>query len=355
MTGLVVSNYLFIFKLQVKRMDPEIVRRYSEEILGEVGKRYGIETDRLHLLDGFESYIFEFSRSDGNFILRLSHSLRRNRSDIQGEVEWINYLAEGGAGVAKAIQSIRGELVEFVDDNQDGAFLATAFIKAPGNHPTKAQWNPRLFDAWGRLVGQIHALSKTYVPSSEEYKRYEWNSAENMQVSEWLSPADEVVQRKFKELMDYLQCLEMNCESYGMIHQDAHAGNFFVDQNYRITLFDFDDCVYGWFIYDIAMVLFYALMGHENDPEYIKMFTENFLRGYYHQNFIDPLWFREVPYFLKLREIDLYAQIYFAFGGFDNINDAWCQNYIRGRKQRIEEEIPYIDFNWDLFTKQFQP
>ena len=43
-----------------------------------------------------------------------------------------------------------------------------------------------------------------------------------------------------------------------MIHQDAHLGNLFVDDNYTLTLFDFDDCVYGHFIYDIAMVLFYS-------------------------------------------------------------------------------------------------
>lgn len=335
-------------------MDPEIAQRYSEDILGEAERRYGIDADQIQLLDGFESYIFEFSRPDGNFILRLGHDLRRKKAHILSEVAWINYLADGGASVAKAIHSTRGELVEFIDDNQDGAFLATAFIRAPGTHPTKEQWNHRLFDAWGRLLGRIHTLSKEYIPANPEYKRYEWDSVENMKVSDWLSPTDEVIQRRFNELMDYLHCLGTDRENYGMIHQDAHAGNFFVDQDYRITLFDFDDCVYGWFIYDIAMVLFYALMGYENDPDFIEAFTINFLRGYFQENVINPIWFREIPFFLKLREIDLYAQIHFAFGGFNNINDRWCQNYVRGRKQRIEEEIPYINFNWELFAKHIK-
>ncbi len=56
-----------------------------------------------------------------------------------------------------------------------------------------------------------------------------------------------------------------------MIHQDAHTGNLFVDDDYTMTLFDFDDCVYGHFIYDIAMVLFYiAGWGGEDIPGFTR-------------------------------------------------------------------------------------
>ena len=328
-------------------MDPAIEKRYNNDILHAAMERFGIEAGNIELLDGFESFIYSFSRDDGEFILRIGHSLRRTRELIQGEVDWINYLAAGGAGVAKAILSNNGRLVEFIDDNQSEHFMATAFVKALGGPPASNLWNENLFDAWGRTLGRIHALTKNYQPANPAWKRAEWDSPGNMLVEAWLSPSETVILDQFLELMRHLESLPKGHENYGLIHQDAHAGNFFVDENYKITLFDFDDCVYSWFIYDIAMVMFYGLMGHEDDPAHIEYFCRHFLRGYQGENHLAQKWLDEIPNFLKLREIDLYAQILFSFGGAEYIDDPWCQQYMKGRKLKIESCNPYIDFNWN--------
>jgi Ser/Thr protein kinase RdoA (MazF antagonist) len=327
-------------------MDPKIVQRYNNDILKAAIKRFGIEAHNIELLDGFESYIYSFTREDGEFILRIGHSLRRTQDLIQGEVDWINYLAAGGAGVAKAIVSNNGQLVEFIGDNQGGDFMATAFVKAPGGAPTSDMMNENLFQAWGCTLGRIHALSKKYQPANPAWKREEWDSPGNLLVESWLPPSEKEALEKFQELMLSLRSLPKDHDSYGLIHQDAHAGNFFVDDGYKITLFDFDDCVYSWFIYDIAMVLFYGLMGHEDDPAHIENFCRHFLIGYRQENPLDPTWLDEIPNFLKLREIDLYAQILFSFGGFEHIDDIWCEYYMKGRKNKIESGSPYIEFDW---------
>jgi len=290
--------------------------------------------------------MYEFTRDDTEFILRIGHSLRRTRELIQGEVDWINYLAAGGAGVAKAILSNNGKLVEFIEDGQGGWFMATAFERAGGDHPRREQMNERLFHAWGGLLGRIHALSKDYVPTNPAWRRYAWDSPGNMLVEAWLPPSETAALDQFQELMRHFATIPKDRESYGLIHQDAHAGNFFVDERYKITLFDFDDCVYGWFIYDIAMVLFYGLMGHEEDTAHIEYFCRHFLQGYQQENHLDPKWLVEIPYFLKLREIDLYAQIIFSFGGMDKVDDPWCQYYMKDRKEKIDAAIPYLHFDW---------
>jgi len=332
-------------------MDPQIAERYHADILRQARQRFGIAEDQIELLDGFESFIYAFSRGDGDFILRVGHSLRRTPELIAGEVDWINYLAAGGAGVAKAILSDAGRLVEAVDDGQGGQFLATAFVKARGGPPTKAQWNETLFRAWGALLGRIHALSRDYRPSHPAWQRDPWDSAGNMRVAEILSPADALVGHKFQVLVRYLQALPKDRDGYGLIHQDAHAGNLFVADDDTITLFDFDDCVYSWFIYDIAMVFFYSLMGHENDPAFIEQFCRAFFQGYRQENRLEACWLAELPYFLKLREIDLYAQILFSFGGPDKVDHPWCQKYLHGRKERLEAGLPYIAFEWEKLAQ----
>ena len=149
-----------------------------------------------------------------------------------------------------------------------------------------------------------------------------------------------------------MKSLPKGRESYGLIHQDAHSGNFFVDEILTTSpSFDFDDCVYSWFIYDIAMVFFYGLMGHENDVGHIENFCRHFFIGYSRENSLSPEWLSEIPFFLKLREIDLYAQIIFSFGGVEKIDDAWCLNYMENRKTKIENDVPYIDFDWDTLAE----
>ena len=132
-----------------------------------------------------------------------------------------------------------------------------------------------------------------------------------------------------------------------MIHQDAHPGNFFVDQDYRITLFDFDDCVYGHFIYDIAMALFYSSMWDKHPVQFSARFMPSFLQGYREENRLETAWFKEMPYFLKLREIDLFFQILFTFNRGDTPDDPWAAGYMRGRGTPIEAGVPFINIDWE--------
>src|SRR5574339_430100 len=145
-------------------MDQLIKDRFSDAILQEAMQRYGIAKDRLRSLDAFESFIYEFERDSQAYILRIAHSHRRSEALILGEVDWINYLAEGGVSVAKAILSDSGKLVEAIHDHQGGVFLVTAFLKARGQAPWEL-WTPALYESYGEMIGQIHRLSKSYQPA----------------------------------------------------------------------------------------------------------------------------------------------------------------------------------------------
>jgi Ser/Thr protein kinase RdoA (MazF antagonist) len=143
--------------------------------------------------------------------------------------------------------------------------------------------------------------------------------------------------------MAYLRQLPQDANGYGMIHQDAHGGNFFVDENYHITLFDFDDCVYGHFAYDLAMVLFYAITNEPEPVEVARALWRPFMQGYQAENELDGRWLAEIPHFMKLREIDLYAQLLSVLGGKPSGN-KWADEFMHGRQERIEKGLPYLEF-----------
>ena len=327
-------------------MQKEIKERFNEDILDEAMRRYDIAGDKIRLLDGFESFIYEFERGGDEYILRIGHSLRRNENLIHGEVDWINYLAAGGASVASAIFSKDDRLVEMIDDGRNEHFLAAAFVKAEGQPPQDFGWTPALFETYGRTLGKIHALSKEYMPGHASWQRPHWDDELMLDIERNLPASETAVLEKFHAVVAHLKNLPKDKDSYGMIHFDAHGGNFFVDRQGQITLFDFDDCSYAWFAYDIAIALFYMVTGLENASEFSKEFMRAFLRGYSREQRLEPKWLQEIPYFLKLREIDLYAVIHRSFD-VSNIENPWCACYMQGRKERIERDVPYIDFDFE--------
>lgn len=330
-------------------MEERIKERFNEQILQKVMESFAIEADHLSLLDGFESFIYEFDRQEGSFILRIGHSLRRSGNLIRGEVDWINYLYQGGASVAKAIQTENGDLIASVEDGQGGKFLATAFEKAAGQPPGEEQWGAAHYERYGRLIGRMHALTKSYIPANPAWKRPEWDETEMLEAEIWLPESESLVLEKYLNLKSHLDSLPKSDESYGLIHQDAHGGNLYVDDKGRITLFDFDDCCYSWFINDIAIVLFYIVIGVEDQAAFTQEFMSHFLNGYRVENKLDEDLLPEIPSFLKLREIDLYGVIHRSFD-VENIDHPWVAMYMENRKFRIENDIPFIDFDFRILT-----
>jgi Ser/Thr protein kinase RdoA (MazF antagonist) len=129
-----------------------------------------------------------------------------------------------------------------------------------------------------------------------------------------------------------------------------YRGNLFVDQAGRITLFDFDDCHHSWYANDMAIVLFYMVVNTEDAESVAARFMPYFLRGYRLENRLDARWLREMPHFLKLREIDLYAVIHRSFD-VNNLDDPWCSAFMQGRKERIEKGVPYVDFPFESLAE----
>jgi amicoumacin kinase len=334
-------------------MEQLIKDRYNDAILQEVMKRFGISKEQIQLLDSFESFIYEFEQNSGSYILRIAHSSRRNEALIQGEVDWINYLVKGGVSAARAVLSKNGNLVEAIEDGHGGAFLATAFVKAQGGAPW-ALWSPSLYETYGNLIGRMHSLSKQYQPARATWRRPTWDDEMFEFVDRYLPESESTAKRKYKDLCVHVNSLPKDRQGYGLTHQDAHGNNLFVDAAGQITLFDFDECAYNWFINDIAVILFYIVQDAEDWPAFTQEFMTHFLRGYVQACPLDPMWLKEIPNFLKIRELELYAVMHRDFD-VTNIEDEWCARFMQGRKLRIDQDAPYIDFDFNSLSVHIQP
>ena len=110
----------------------EIEEQFTEEILTEAIKRYDINNDTVRLLGGYESFVYEYQKNNAFFILKISHTIRRSRNNIRGEIEFLNFLSNKGLAVSNAVPSTRGNMVEEIAA-ENGSFLAISYEKSLGN------------------------------------------------------------------------------------------------------------------------------------------------------------------------------------------------------------------------------
>jgi Ser/Thr protein kinase RdoA (MazF antagonist) len=246
--------------------------------------------------------------------------------------------------VARAVRSETGELVEAIADEQGGYFLTTAFVKAQGQPPWDL-WTPTLYQSYGRLLGSMHHLAQHYQPADPAWRRPAWDDDIMEFVERYLPASEAVAKQTYRAVCDHLRTLPRDTASYGLIHQDAHGSNFFVDQAGAITLFDFDECAYSWYANDIAIALFYNVMDADDWPAFTREFMTHFLQGYGQAHRLESRWLQEIPHFLKAREIELYAVAHRDFD-VDNIEHEWMARFMRDRKHKIEHNLPTIDFDF---------
>ena len=203
-------------------------------------------------LGGFESFVFQ--RRDKNTILRVTHVGHRSLEMVTAELEWIEFLARQGAAVSLPVLQHGGQLAIRWRD-----FIVCEFERAKGATITEQDWGPALFESWGRSIGEFHRLARQFVPADPACTRPDCSVDENFDL-EFLVPTDQpVIQQRAKDYRARFMAQSRTDDNFGLIHCDAHAGNFFTD-NGSLTFFDFDDACYCWYSYDIATILFSAVL-----------------------------------------------------------------------------------------------
>jgi Ser/Thr protein kinase RdoA (MazF antagonist) len=317
---------------------------------------YGIaEAELQPLRGGHFAQVYGFKRNDKNFVLRLSPPNEDVDLPAQKSIlAWMAYLAAHGASVPEPLPSQNGNLVEVIS-SPEGEWLAVAFTQAEGILSEEIpldQWDDVQFQTLGRSIGKIHALARGYVPSNE-VSFPQWETGGNLfnrqiENEHWLK-------KRQTQLLEKIHALPKSADAYGLVHCDLHFGNFFVDVRKQIvTLIDFDDCAYSWFVMDIAVLLFDILVlypGTEKD-EYGQGFLRSFLTGYLTENSLPMFWLEQLPLFLKLLEINIYDMVAKSYP--DNA-DEWVMKFMPGRKERLENDTPYMSLNYSALNLAYAP
>lgn len=300
-----------------------------------------MEENCIRLNGGLHNDVFHLVKEDK--VERRSDS-RKTKEMVLQEIEWMNFLYEKGVSVPKTDQTVKS------DGNRVIAHFE--FIKGEQIDVTDhSHWNGKIFEQLGRILGRMHALSKEFIVS--EIYRPVW-TVENPDVFGIRENLSEWMRDSYEQLLQNLFPFEITPDTYGLIHNDFHQGNFILKDDLSVTTIDFDECAFNWFAQDIAVVFYHAYWqndSYKGDPEkFSETFMIHFFKGYEEENLLHKDVIKQIPTFLKLREIFLY-QLFIKKWEM-NALEEWQKYTLIDLEKRIKNKTAYAgNSDFSVFLK----
>ena len=335
----------------------EIIQLCEAEVLETAATRFGTQKNALYKFPEYEgaaNLVYEYKKNETPLILRITFTPERTPGQILGELDFVTYLSDHGVNVSRPVPSLAGKLVETVQA-AGHPFHIVSFIKGKGMRVPDNGYRYRTdapieeyFQNWGHVLGQMHALTKNYHPTSEENSRPTWFDLHKSR----LAPIDQLpdrlhrVKAKSQSLLGEIRALPKDKNAFGLIHGDFNDGNFTVDySNGDITVFDFDDSCYFWFMYEIATAWEGGIgrtmfRGLSERKTFMDNYMDQVMEGYNRENSLSDDWLARLPLFIQLVQLE---ELLYCAQDLDE-PDEEEQDELDYRIKCIEDDIPYMGF-----------
>ncbi|MFL4473543.1 aminotransferase class III-fold pyridoxal phosphate-dependent enzyme [Paeniglutamicibacter sp. MACA_103] len=220
-----------------------------------------------------ENVVFRVADPRGCYALRIHRHGHRTDEQVRTENAYVVALHETGFPVPEIIRSRDGDLFAVVRDDQGTAhqvdvqwWVQDSTPLGNADHALVGQDNPDvgIFEQLGDLCGRFHRVSRQ-IGRIHGYSRDPWDADALVGPSPlWGDPrglagsaADRaLIESAMDSIRRVLANLGTGSEVYGVIHSDFSPENVLTVRG-DLTLIDFDDFGEGWWLFDIATVLFW--------------------------------------------------------------------------------------------------
>jgi len=294
-------------------------------------------------------------------IFRVGFRGDKNNYDYLSETEFIRYLHENGGAVANVIDSKNGNLFEEIIYDSNVYFICV-FEKAKGQSLVENDYQYRkgapiteYYYACGKVLGKLHQLSKSYTPI---YRRENYLEAFPAEDFDALIPDSlSLCKQKIFALLKTLGETDQGHDVYGMIHGDFNSENYNIDsETGQITVFDFDNCCFGWYMLDLANLWIHGMDWVDEEPnadvrkQHMDSFFKAVIAGYRTETALDDATLLTLPLFLQAT---LALEILAAFEDMrDSGEEPECDEELSYLTKCLENDIPYWGFFDEIYSRE---
>ena len=238
----------------------------------EALKSWGITDCAPKLKKIRENAVFRVAAPDGgDAALRIHRHGYHSDVSLESELQWMRALQQDGIDVPAIVPTLSGELfitasVTSVPEPRQvdmvswlpGAPLGTL----EGGLSTAVVDLSQTFFEIGRLVAKLHNHAAAW-PQPKRFQRHAWDvdgltGEQPLWGRFWEFPGLDSSQRALLErardtARSDLISVGQPEESYGLIHADLNLDNMLL-QDGSVKAIDFDDCGFGWHLFDLATI-----------------------------------------------------------------------------------------------------
>jgi len=251
------------------------------EAVGQAAGAWQISPVDVGLASHGENLVYKITDSTGcSYALRLHRPGYHNYAELQSEQHWTLALNDAGLHVPVGVPlSADNYYTSFKLPNNEVRQVGLVnwlsgrplwdILDEAGNDPSQHEKIAQHYLSLGKLTAQMHEQASRWTPPSDFVRHHLdadgfmgdspfwgsfWNLPELTDAEKTLFKATKI--KAHKEL----STLPKATDNYSIIHADLHAGNLLVDElpDLSYTIIDFDDCGFGWHMYDMAVTLFYT-------------------------------------------------------------------------------------------------
>jgi amicoumacin kinase len=245
--------------------------------ISELKKHWDLTTTPV-LHRNVANFVYFGKIGERDVVIRLTPLTQRTADEIQAELNWMVEVRKFKILTPNLIKSHRGSLFETVTlENQ--IFHCVVMEKIDAVRTESDSLDENIILLWSDALARLHLNAPKLKPGAG---RAEWNrDAIFQQTLAELPNCPDSTKKLFSDLCLFLE--DYPKENYGLIHGDLHEGNFFYKDG-QLIIFDFDDCAYHWFIYDLTIPIMSIYKTFDGDShktkreEFINLFLENYFK-----------------------------------------------------------------------------
>ena len=255
---------------------------------------------------------------DQAYVLRVSHCHWRGQSEIDFELALLDFLHHRGLPVAYPLRT-ESDALWVAINAPEGKRYASLFIYAPGCVPI-GDLDLSQAMKLGETVAKIHQAGLKFSCEADRNPltlNYLLDQSWEL-IAPFLQqrPSDsEFIEDAIAEIKFSLKGFPQDAPYWGICWGDPHSGNAHFTPDNQVTLFDFDQCGYGWRSFEIAKFRQAAL-----NTGISRRVREAFLNGYQSVSEIEAFELAAIPAFTQAAHIWMWSI---------SLNYALHHNYCR--------------------------
>lgn len=256
-------------------------------------------------------------------VLRVHREDYHTERAIECELVWMDALnAENCVITPNVILGKNGKAVQRTDlpgDLKERFIVMFEFVE--GDQPDETHDLVTPFEELGEMAARTHNHTIGWV-KPQPFERLTWDLdtvfGENPTWGNWRDgpnidgASKQVLEQVEATVKTRLSAFGKSDQRYGLIHADMRLANLLIDKG-TTRLIDFDDCGFGWFLYDFAA----GISFFEESPE-IPTLRNAWVKGYRKVRPMSDEEEREIDSFIMLRRMALLAWI----GSHINVPEA---------------------------------